>query len=307
MAHDPIQPSRKDFLLAIAGAAMLPQELSAHTGQGKLLIVVAHPDDEYAFAAATYRLARESGWIADQVTITDGESGYRYATLAEAYYGVQLTQSGNGRAHLASIRKEEALHAGKVLGVRHHHFLDQRDLGFDTNAAAAESVNWNHSRIRGFLSDLLTRERYDAVFTLLPTTETHGHHRAATLLALEAVADLPEHDRPLTFGVEPRSKSEGTLTFDGLPETPLTHTVDSAPVVVFDRSTSFGYRSALNYQIVVNWVIAEHKSQGLFQSDYGRHEFEQFWLFTASGKDAIGRLPRLQALLKEPLHSAAAR
>ena len=111
-------PTRKDFLLAMAGAALLPRVAPAPTALGKLLIVVAHPDDEYAFAAATYRLVRELGWTADQVTVTDGESGYRYAALAEMYYGVVLTQEGDGRAQLASIRKEEALRAGKVLGIR---------------------------------------------------------------------------------------------------------------------------------------------------------------------------------------------
>ena len=89
-----MQPTRKDFLLAMAGAAVLPHLVAAQTAQRKLLIVVAHPDDEYAFAASTYRLVRESGWIADQVTITDSESGYRYAALAETYYGEALMKDG---------------------------------------------------------------------------------------------------------------------------------------------------------------------------------------------------------------------
>lgn len=300
-------PTRKDFLLAMAGAGLLPRVAPAPTASGKLLIVVAHPDDEYAFAAATYRLVRELGWTADQVTVTDGESGYRYATLAERYYGVVLTQEGDGRARLASIRKEEALRAGKVLGIRQHYFLDQKDLGFATDAAAAETGNWDRGKLRGFLSGLLTRERYDAIFTLLPTAETHGHHRAAAILALETVSNLLDGDRPLIFGIEPRAKSDPPAAFTGLPAQPVTRTADPAPVLMFDRASSFGYRNALNYQIVVNWVIAEHKSQGLFQNDYSRHEFEQFWLFEASGKDAIERLPRLQALLRTPAQLALAR
>jgi len=307
MSAEPMQPTRKDFLLAMAGAALLPHLAAAQNAQRKLLIVVAHPDDEYAFAASTYRLVRESGWIADQVTITDGESGYRYAALAETYYGAALTNDGDGHARLAAIRKEEVQRAGKILGIRHQYFLDQRDLGFDTDASSAESANWDRPHLRSFLSDLLARERYDAVFTLLPTTETHGHHRAATVLALEAVAHLPEDERPLVFGVESRSKSDPPLNFTEFPAQPLTRTVDPAPVVTFDRAASFGYRNALNYQIVVSWVIAEHKSQGLFQNDYGRHEFEQFWLFEASGKEPIERLSHLRAVLGAPASLAAAR
>ena len=307
MPADTMQPTRKDFLLVMAGAALLPHVAKAQAAPAKLLIVVAHPDDEYAFAATTYRLVRESGWIADQVIVTDGESGYRYAALAETYYGEALTKDGEGRAHLASIRKEEVQRAGKILGIRHHYFLDQKDLGFDTDASSAHTGNWDRDSIRSFLAGLLARERYDAIFTLLPTPETHGHHRAATVLALEAVSNLPADERPLIFGVDTRSKSDAELTFAELPGQSLTRTVDPAPVVTFDRASSFGYRNALNYRIVVNWVIAEHKSQGLFQNDYSREEFEEFWLFAVSGKDSIGRLPRLRALLRTSTPVTAAR
>ncbi|MEI9973697.1 MAG: PIG-L family deacetylase [Ignavibacteriota bacterium] len=124
--------TRKEFLLALAGGALLPHILEAQPTPGKLLIVTAHPDDEYAFAAVTYRLVRECGWTADQIVITNGESGYRYAALAETFYGVSLAGSGEGRARLAEIRKQEARNAGKILGIRHYFFLDQQDLGFDT-------------------------------------------------------------------------------------------------------------------------------------------------------------------------------
>jgi len=296
--------TRKEFLLTVGGVALLPEVLQAKSASGKLLILVAHPDDEYAFAGATYRLVRELGWIADQITITDGESGNRYAALAEAYYGVTLTK--DARVHLPGIRREEALRAGKVLGIREHHFLDQKDLGFDTKAAAAESTNWDRALIRGFLSEKLEREKYDLIFTLLPTAETHGHHLAATLPALETVSRLPLSARPLVFGAEARSADARPMNFSGLPEHPLTRTVDAAPDVVFDRRTNFGYRGALNYQIVVNWVIAEHKSQGMFQNDYGKHSVEDFWLFEASGATALARLPSIRALLSPTAQRAAA-
>jgi len=279
--------TRKEFLIAMAGAAALLPQLGAEPATpGKLLIVVAHPDDEYAFAASTYRLVRELGWTADQVVITDGESGYRYAALAETYYGVPLME-GDGRTQLASIRKQEVQRAGKVLGIRHHYFLDQKDLGFATDASSAGTANWNRPHLLNFLSTLLHRERYDVVLTLLPTAQTHGHHRAATLLTEEAVSHLPEEQRPLVFGVESREKSDPPLSFEG-----------HAPALTFDRAASFGYRNALSYRIVVNWVIAEHKSQGLFQNDYSKHELEEFWLFEVSGKSARERLPRFESLFR---------
>ena len=140
MAVDAALPTRKEFLLAMAGAALLPQVLAAKPQPGKLLIVVAHPDDEYACVATSYHMVRELGWTADQVIVTDGESGHRYATLAEIFYGEGLTHTDDDRTLLAEIRKQEVMRAGKILGIRHHYFLDQKDLGFDTDAASAGSA-----------------------------------------------------------------------------------------------------------------------------------------------------------------------
>ena len=65
--------TRKEFLQAVTGASLLPSMVSAQAHrQPKVLIVVAHPDDEYAFAATIYRITRELGGIADQVIITNG-------------------------------------------------------------------------------------------------------------------------------------------------------------------------------------------------------------------------------------------
>jgi len=273
--------------------------------QPRVLIVVAHPDDEYAFAATVYRITRELGGIADQVVITNGEGGYRYSVLAESIYRVSLTRESDGRAHLPSIRKAETLRAGEILGIRQHHFLNQRDSGFADNAAEASTGNWDRVHVLSALSALLEREHYDFVFTLLPTTSTHAHHRAATLLLLEAVSRMPESVRPAVLGADPGLKQEATPRFAGLPSSPFTATAADTPVVTFDRTTSFGYRDALNYQIVVNWVIAEHKSQGLFQTDYGRHDVERFWLFRISGEEANNRTARLAEQLNHP-HSQMA-
>jgi LmbE family N-acetylglucosaminyl deacetylase len=297
--------TRQTFLLALP-EALLATPLAAEATRPKLLIVAAHPDDEYAFAATTYRLTRELGWAADHVVITNGEAGYRYSALAEAIYGIGLTGEREGRSRLPAIRKRETLAAGKVLGIRRHYFLDQRDSGFATDAASAPSDNWDRAAVLTFLTGLLHRERYDAVFTLLPTPETHGHHRAATLLALEAAATLPEDRRPLLLAADPCAATAPTELFRGMPGQPLSRTHAERPAFVFNRDASFGYRNALNYQIVVNWFIAEHKSQGLFQTDSGKHQLEQFWLFDASGRDADSRARELAERLTPAAHHVAA-
>jgi LmbE family N-acetylglucosaminyl deacetylase len=295
-------PTRKEFLEAVTGIAMLPTIGNASTeqherGGPRVLVVVAHPDDEYVFAATVYRITHELGGIADQVIITNGEAGYRYAALAESVYGVSLVSESEGRAHLPSIRKAEALRAGEILGVRQHHFLNQRDFGFTDVAADASTSNWDHRHILSTLSSLLDGDHYDFVFTLLPTSDTHAHHRAATLLVLEAVSRMSEAKRPTVLGADPGSKQDAAR-FSGF--SVQTATDSDAPAIVFDRTTKFGYRDALNYQIVVNWVIAEHKSQGLFQTDYGRHDVERFWVFAVSGADARLKTARLGKQLTQP-------
>lgn len=275
--------TRKEFLLALPGAAAVAHTAAGEPVRRKLLIVVAHPDDEYAFAATTYRLTRELGWAADLVVITNGEGGYRYSALAESVYGVSLTKEREGRSRLPAIRRKEAVSGGKVLGIRHHYFLDQQDSGFARDAAKAPAGNWDRSRILNVLGDLLHREAYDAVFTLLPTAETHGHHRAATQMAMEAVAAVEEGRRPLVLGAEPRGADEAVARFAGV-----------EPALTFDRNTSFGYQNALSYQIVVNWFIAEHKSQGLFQTDCGRHRWEEFWVLASGGRDVCSLAAELK-------------
>ncbi|HEY1203292.1 MAG: PIG-L family deacetylase [Bryobacteraceae bacterium] len=260
----------------------------------KALLVMAHPDDEYALAATTYRLTREIGGVADHVVVTNGEGGYRYAALAETVYGVAIAREPDGRANLPAIRKRETIDAGRILGIRNHHFLDQTDSGFAGRCADASCSDWDSVRVRTALADLLKRESYDFLFILLPREDAHGHHRAVALFVLEAVASLDEARRPVVLGVEAGRTEENSYPFAGLPDHPLTRPASLAPVFSFDRNKGFGHNIALSYQIIANWVIAEHKSQGLFQTDYGKHDAERFWAFgiTPRAGERAGELAR---------------
>ena len=115
--------TRNQFLLSfgLSSAALAAGSKSLRGGL-KVLLTVAHPDDEYTFAATVYRIAKELQGTVDQVVITNGEAGYRYSSLAEQYYRASLTTESVGRALLPEIRRRETLAAGKVLGIRRHHF-----------------------------------------------------------------------------------------------------------------------------------------------------------------------------------------
>jgi N-acetylglucosamine malate deacetylase 2 len=122
---------------------------------------------------------------------------------------------------------------------------------------------------------------------LLPTEDTHGEHKAASILALEAIEQLPSDQTPAILGAVAGAKDPAP--YKGLPGYPNTAANSATPQFQFDRDISFAFRNSLSYQIVVSWVISEHKSQGLFQTMYGQDRFENFWVFALNGDSKTKR------------------
>lgn len=189
---------------------------------------MAHPDDEYAFAATAYRITHELSETVDQMVLTNGEGGYRYSQLAEAVYGEPLTVESVGRSALPAIRRDETIRAGRLLGLRHQWLLEQKDSSFNLDGSEAFRGLWDTERIERALVDLLKKERYELVLMMLPTTDTHGHHQVATLLALQAAKQLSEDARPAVVGARPALRGEA-YQFQGRPDSPLTAVTSQAP------------------------------------------------------------------------------
>jgi LmbE family N-acetylglucosaminyl deacetylase len=256
----------------------------------RALLIVAHPDDEYEMAGTIYRITTELSGTVDQVIITDGEAGYRYSSLAARYYGVNLTNEATGRARLPHIREEEARRAARILGIRRQWFLNERDDHFTLDVQDALK-SWRTERILAELEERLRKGDYDVVFVLLPTEDTHGQHKAASILALEAVESLPANQRPAVVGADATpGETESYRTLSGYP---ITAANSAEPQFHFDRDVHFGFHDSLSYEIVVDWVIAEHKSQGLFQTKCGQDRFENFWVFALSGASGAERTAAL--------------
>jgi LmbE family N-acetylglucosaminyl deacetylase len=263
---------------------------------GKTLLVVAHPDDEYYCAATIYRMAVQLGGTVDELIITNGEGGYRYSTLAEAYYKKPLTVEAVGRRELPTIRRREAINAGRVLGIRTHYFLNQRDKHFTTDSRDAVDFGWNSQLITSRILSLMRTEHYRYVFSVLPRATTHGSHQEATSLAASAIQALPVNLRPVLFGFD-TDPTRFTLT------TPLQQLQDwgAGYAYAFDRTFSFGFRNALTYQIVVDWMIAEHKSQGLLQTMNDKEPKEYMWIDRSSAPSAQTSADTLFHVLNEGL------
>jgi N-acetylglucosamine malate deacetylase 2 len=240
---------------------------------GKTLIVVAHPDDEYYFAATVYRMAVQLKGTVDELVITNGEGGFHYSTLAEPFYGETLATEESGRKELPAIRREETLKAGKVLGIRDHFFLEQKDQALTTDRDSGLKHLWNSTYIQQTIIDLIRGQHYQYVFTILPRSTTHGHHQAATALAVRAIQSLPVELRPVLLGFD-------TDPAEYVPQAAFDEGQGWEPkyAFAFDRNVRFGYHDALTFQVVVSWMIAEHKSQGLLQTMHNKDAEEYVWV-----------------------------
>lgn len=141
-----------------------------------VLVVIAHPDDESVLSVTLYKITKEHHGIIDLFVITDGEAGYKYATLAENYYGVALTNEKTGRNELPRIRKQELKNAGNILGVAHYYFMDQRDSHYGLNEHDPLDTSWNVKAVNKKLDQLLTDNLF---FFLLAINRIFHYHNLA--------------------------------------------------------------------------------------------------------------------------------
>ena len=293
------------LLVLVAGCArstfVLPS--GAASAWPRMLIVTAHPDDEASVGGAVYKITHELGGVVDLALITNGEGGYKYSLLAEPIYGLHLTDEAVGRRYLPQIRKNELQAGGRIIGIRNYFFFDQIDHEYTKDEKVVLQQVWDLPYVTRRLHDILRNGSYDFVFCLLPTAETHGHHKAATLLALRAVAELPQSLRPVILGVSGTAEGEARLDFHGLDGYPESAVAADAPAFSFNRLMPFGFKGQLNYQIPVSWLIAEHKSQGTMQRYIARGVTEEYYFFSQNREESRVQAARLFS--KAALASAA--
>ena len=268
-------------------------------GEGpRVLCVVAHPDDETAFASTLFKTATHLGGACDILLITNGEGGFKYSTLAERIYDLELTDEAVGRAHLPKIRRDEFLEGCVYLGVRDVLFLNQQDHRYSQDAGevlADDADVWDLVEVELAIDRALREGDYDFVLGHLPTATTHGHHQAATLLAMRAVKRMQISDRPVVLGATTRESA----SVDDLHDYPESKVV-AGPVHEFDRTQPFGHRDKLDYRVIVNWVIAAHKSQGTMQIAMSQGERERFFVLDTGTEGAQEKTVAWFEALKEP-------
>lgn len=272
----------------------------------RVLVVMAHPDDESEFSVTLYKIAKEQHGLVDLFVITNGEAGYKYSTLAEKYYGLNLTNEKVGRTNLPRIRKKELMNAGNILGINKYYFLDQPDAHYCLNETEPIDTSWNVPAVKNKLKQVLLSNHYDFVFCLLPEPMTHGQHKAASLLALNVVNELAADNRPLVLSAMTRNLADTSIKFSQYTHYTETQTVTAAPLFRVDRTASFSYKNRVNYKVIANWELAEHKTQGATQMTMNEGDLEEFWYFTQNGKAGIEKCTSFFNTLKNTPPAIAA-
>ncbi|RNC79962.1 MAG: PIG-L family deacetylase [Balneola sp.] len=259
----------------------------------KILLVTAHPDDDVIFSATVWKTTQLLNGTVDLALLTNGEGGYRYSTLGNYVYGLELDKEEIGRAHLPTIRKKELIAGGDIMGIRNYFFFDQQDFYY-TQDVEETLQKWDTEFSIKKLHSIMQEEDYDFLFLMLPFDQFHGHHKAATVLALEAMGLLPEENRPIALqAFVRRGQDDPGVEFTVMEGYPITKVMEGV-TFEFDRNQTFGFNDRMNYNIIANWVIAEHKSQGTMQllSQNSTGIIEQYWYVEMNGTSGLEKTRR---------------
>lgn len=125
----------------------------------KMLLVLAHPDDESFVAGGTVRKCVDQGWIVDLVCLTRGQAGERGAYDATVDVG--------------AIRSQELEEAAKVLGISSVNFMDYED---------GKLAKINPGELEDKIHKLLLQFEPDVVLTFEPNgISNHPDHKKTSL------------------------------------------------------------------------------------------------------------------------------
>ena len=250
----------------------------------KVLIVIAHPDDETMFPVTVFKITRELKGMVDLVLITDGSGGYN-GLVASTYYGLNLTDSVTGRNHLPLIRKKELLCSGEIMGIHNFFFLDQIDDFYQLDPMPfIQGERWDLDVCNKRLDKIVREGNYDFIFCLVPDEGQHAHHKTATLLAIHA-AQRANGKKPIVLGGRALTQ-ESTFSFSGLKGFSETDVNPTGPIYKVNRSNGFGENNKHSYMIVADWVKSCHKSQsGDMNSSMHRGDLETYFYFNVNGEE----------------------
>jgi LmbE family N-acetylglucosaminyl deacetylase len=155
-----------------AGSVIL-QELRSFNTMASVLYLAAHPDDENTQVIAY--LARGRGYRTAYLSLTRGDGG-------QNLLGAQFLDQ------LGVARTQELLVARRLDGGRQY-FTRARDFGYSKEYQETLRI-WDRQAVLADIVRVIRSFRPDVILTRFSPQPgpTHGHHTAATVLAVEAFA-----------------------------------------------------------------------------------------------------------------------
>jgi len=208
-AGPPVQPNAAQLQLALARLGVV----------GSVLYIAAHPDDENTSLLA---------YLANGALVRTG-----YLSITRGDGGQNLVGSEQG-SELGLIRTQELLAARRTDGAEQF-FTRARDFGFSKNPDETLRI-WGREPVLADVVTIIRRFRPDVIITRFSPepSDTHGHHTASAMLAVEAfraAADPHFHAEELnaqttpwqarrllwnrgTFGAKPGDDFGGLDTLD---------------------------------------------------------------------------------------------
>jgi LmbE family N-acetylglucosaminyl deacetylase len=152
------------------GPAIL-QHMRSFDTMGSVLYVAAHPDDENT-QAITY-LARGRGYRTAYLSLTRGDGG-------QNFLGPQFLEQ------LGVARTQELLAARRLDGGRQY-FTRAKDFGYSKDYQETLRI-WDRQAVLGDIVRVIRSFRPDVIVTRFSPQpgNTHGHHTASAVLAVEA-------------------------------------------------------------------------------------------------------------------------
>jgi len=152
-------------------ASAILQELRSFREMGSVLYIAAHPDDENTRLIAY--LSRGRGYRTGYLSITRGDGG-------QNLIGPELG------AELGVVRTQELLAARRIDGGQQF-FTRALDFGFSKDYKETFRI-WDRQQVLSDVVRVIREFQPDVLITRFSTEpgNTHGHHTASAILALEA-------------------------------------------------------------------------------------------------------------------------
>src|SRR5271170_4810434 len=152
-------------------ASTILQELRSFHEMGSVLYIAAHPDDENTRLIAY--LSRGRGYRTGYLSLTRGDGG-------QTLIGPELG------AELGVVRTQELLAARRIDGGQQF-FTRALDFGFSKDYKETFRI-WDRQQVLSDVVRVIREFQPDVLITRFSTEpgNTHGHHTASAILALEA-------------------------------------------------------------------------------------------------------------------------